>query len=84
MAWFREEFCDPGTYNTLCVVPVNGLPQFTSEGDWCEEYYPNYDRAACQNIRDTAQTQTAIFAYTYFNINGAVGVIFVILVSVSC
>jgi hypothetical protein len=84
MAWFRELFCYPDTYNTLCVVPVNGLPEFETEGEWCRKYYPDYDNATCENIREAAQNQMTIYAYTYFNVNGAVGVILVILVSVTC
>jgi hypothetical protein len=81
MAWFREWFCDHGTYNTLCVVPIGGLP-FTSEDEWCEAYY---ESDACRGIRDAAQTQMARYAYAYYNINGVIGIIFSILVrSCSC
>jgi hypothetical protein len=77
MAWFREWFCEPGTYNTLCVVPVDGLPKFSSETEWCEEYY---QKDTCTGIRNAAQTQMARFAYSYYIINGSFGIAFVILV----
>jgi hypothetical protein len=81
MAWFREQFCEPSTYyNTLCVVPVNGLP-YENETAWCKAYY---NRTDCENIRDAAQEQMEIYAYLYCNINGAIGIIFVILVSLNC
>lgn len=79
MAWFRSKFCVQNTYNTECVVPIRGLPDFTSEDEWCKEYY---DNMRCSGIKNNAQGKMIRFSYTFYNLNGAVGVITVLLVSI--
>lgn len=39
MAWFRENYCAPGTAGTLCMVPVFGDGAAVNETVWCEEKY---------------------------------------------
>ena len=77
MAWFRSKLCGD-TYNTLCMVPIDGLPLFESEDDWCKAFYNSTD---CARIRDDAQATMIPFAYSYFNANGAVAVALAVLVS---
>jgi len=79
MAWFRSKTCGGGTYNTLCVVPIGGLPIFRSETEWCLFYY---NSTACGPIKDDAQSRMLTYSLTYHNANGALGVLTVILVSV--
>lgn len=79
MAWFRSKTCRANTYNTYCIVPIDGLPQFDSETAWCEFYYNSND---CASIRETAQFKMSTYAKTFYNSNGAIAVFTVIMVSV--
>ena len=80
MAWFRLQFCADNTYNTLCVVPIDGLPGFNTTTAWCQYYYDN--RTDCSTIQDSAQELMQTYSNLFYNINGAIGVVFIILVSV--
>lgn len=76
-AWFRSKTCAGGTYQTLCVVPIDGLPLFTTADEWCEFYY---NSTACQGIRDDAQATTVRLSYFFYYMNGAVGIFVFLLV----
>lgn len=83
MAFFRWKFCADDSYNTLCVVPIDGLPDFDSEAAWCMNVTMNLNNSdACSDIQDAAQGLMQTYSYIYYNINGAIGVFYIILVSV--
>jgi hypothetical protein len=77
MAWFRSKTCKAGTYNTLCVVPINGLPEHNSEDEWC---LAHYNSTRCAPIRNDAQRKMLAYSLTFYNVNGALGVLTVIMV----
>jgi hypothetical protein len=79
MAFFRWKFCADNTYNTYCVVPIDGLPEFDNATDWC---WGNFESYACSDIQDAAQGSMQTYSYIYYNANGAIGVFYIILVSV--
>ncbi len=75
-AWFRYKSCAPNTYNTLCVVPIDGLPFFDSANEWCDFYYNSTD---CVSIRNAAQAKTTSWTLFYALMNGVLGVIVFLL-----
>ena len=79
MAWFWSQICADNMYNTLCVIPIDGLPDFNMTTDWCNH---NYNHTDCSTIQDSAQGLMQTYSYIFYNVNGAIGVFFVILVSV--
>lgn len=80
-AWFRSNTCRNDTYNTLCVVPIDGLPLFDNETEWCEFYYNSTD---CEGIRNEAQLEVSKHSYTYYLLNAVVGMIVFFLVRKIC
>lgn len=78
MAWFRREFCADDTYNTLCVVPIDGLPNFDNETQWCQNYY---NSTICADIQDSALEKMETYSFFYYNLNAAIGLFLIILVS---
>jgi len=64
MAWFRKVFCPDGTYNTLCIVPIDGGIIFPTEEEWCMHYY---EAINCTVIRDTAQDRTVRSAFIFYS-----------------
>lgn len=77
MAWFRSKTCRVNTYNTYCVVPIDGLPKFTSEKEWCMYYYNSNQ---CEEIRSTAQSKMSTYSKTFYNTNGAIALFTVLMV----
>ena len=63
MAWFRQVFCANDTYNTLCVVPIGGGQNSTSEDEWCTQLF---NATNCTEIRDTAQAEVARNMYIFY------------------
>ena len=63
MAWFRKEFCVDDTYETLCLVPIDGGQNFTSEELWCLD---TFNATNCVDIRDAAQTEAARFMSIFY------------------
>ena len=52
MTWCRRVFCQDGTYDDKCVVPIDGGEDFETEEEWCVAMYGATD---CMEIRDVAQ-----------------------------
>lgn len=75
-AWFRSKTCTGGTYNTLCVVPIDGHPFFRNETAWCEFYY---NSTSCTAIRNSAQVKTNSFALSFYTLNGVLGILVLLL-----
>jgi len=67
LSWFRELFCDEGTAQGKCMVPVLGGAKYENETEWCEKYFNATD---CENIRDGAQYEFKVANYVYFTVNG--------------
>jgi hypothetical protein len=68
MALFRKVSCAGDTYNTLCVVPVGGRPEYTSEDNWCNDLC---NATNCTEIRNEAQDQVVTYMYLFYNICGS-------------
>lgn len=63
LSWFRQQFCLPGTANTLCAVPVDGGPDYVSEEAFCRD---NYDSTQCTTIRDNAQDDAVFWLLLFY------------------
>jgi hypothetical protein len=63
MTWFRDRYCLNGTANTLCLVPVGGYPNYTSEDAWCESLFMATN---CTEIRDDAQSAMSKQAFQFY------------------
>ena len=64
LSWFRDYFCEEGTSSTLCLVPLDGGPDYATEDEWCQA---NYQSDSCTEIRDDAQdrmTSSMLLFYT--------------------
>jgi hypothetical protein len=77
MAWFRSKACRTNTYNTYCVVPIDGRPEFESAREWCLNFY---DSTSCKYIRDSAQFKMSTYSKTFYNSNGAITLVTVFMV----
>eukprot|EP00934_Nitzschia_sp_Nitz4_P002020 Nitzschia sp. Nitz4//scaffold35_size145790//96905//99466//NITZ4_003040-RA/size145790-augustus-gene-0.136-mRNA-1//-1//CDS//3329549154//2020//frame0 len=53
MSIFRDYFCEEGTENSKCLVPILGGEEFDSEDDWCQSFYNATD---CLDIQEEAQS----------------------------
>ncbi len=79
MAWFRRIFCEDGTANTKCAVPISGGANFTSDEEWCQV---NYNATDCIDIRQSATELMVSTSYLFIYLNfiaGAVLIIFLLL-----
>lgn len=82
MAWFRDRYCLTGTANTLCLVPVGGYPNYTSEDDWCESLFMATN---CTEIRDNAQAVMLKQANKfYYTVAGELRTIDILLTIIPC
>ncbi len=68
LSWYRELFCDEGTAQGKCMVPVLGGVNFDDETAWCMEYFNN--ATDCEDIRNRAQYEFVVANYIYFTANG--------------
>ena len=69
MSYFRYYFCEVGTEDTLCMVPIDGGEDFESEDAWCLDMY---DSTRCTDVRDAAQTRMQFAMISYYTVVGAV------------
>lgn len=76
LSWFRQRYCANGTADTLCMVPIDGGPDFVSEEAWCEE---KYDSVNCTEIRDDAQADTTLFLILFYTALASWGVVLLFL-----
>lgn len=63
MAWLRQVFCATDTFNTLCVVPIGGDQNYTSEEEWCTKLF---NATNCTEIRDSAQANASTNMYIFY------------------
>lgn len=80
MAFFRKIFCQDGTYNNKCLVPLGGAP-FLNETSWCWNFF---NATNCTQIRNDAQEKVFRWTYLYYTLNGVWGVLLIALVRVVC
>jgi hypothetical protein len=76
LLWFRSNYCLEGTAETLCVVPINGGPDYSTEDDWCQTLYNSTD---CSEIRDEAQHLTSFWLSIFYTSLATWGCIFMFL-----
>jgi hypothetical protein len=77
LSWFRDKYCLDGTANTLCLVPINGGPDYATEDGWCQALYNATD---CSYIRDDAQKATTYWLLMFYTSLATWGCIFLFLV----
>jgi hypothetical protein len=78
MAWFRENYCEPGTAGSLCMVPQCGEFQIDcNELAWCID---NYAATNCTDIRNMAQLEVEELMNIYYNSNLAWGFVLIMIV----
>lgn len=71
MSNFRKQFCEKGTENDECMVPISGGRNYSSEIVWCMERYNKTD--ACTDIRDKAQEEMETYMLFYYTGLAGVG-----------
>jgi hypothetical protein len=76
LSWFRDKYCTEGTSDTLCLVPINGGPDYATEDDWCEAMYNSTD---CTDIRDDAQKATTFWLLIFYTSLATWGCMFMFL-----
>mmetsp|Transcript_22291 Transcript_22291/g.44897 ORF Transcript_22291/g.44897 Transcript_22291/m.44897 type:complete len:821 (-) Transcript_22291:1051-3513(-) len=81
LSWYRELFCDPGTAQGKCMVPVLGGVNYDDERAWCEAYFNG--ATDCEEIRDEAQYEFVVANYVYFAVNGIWALILAVLMWVA-
>jgi len=80
MSWFRLFFCEEGTADSTCLVPINGGVGYPTEDAWC---LGEYDSIGCTKIRDDAQDRMERFMLTFYTgLAGWTSVFVVLLVLV--
>lgn len=80
LSWYRELFCDEGTAQGKCMVPVLGGLNYPDENSWCLAYFNATD---CEDIRDGAQRDFVVANYVYFAVNGIWALILAVLMWVT-
>ena len=63
MSWFRGFFCEKGTENSTCLVPIDGGAGYKSEAAWCMAIYGSLE---CTQVRDDAQAWMQRFMLTFY------------------
>ena len=76
LSWFRHRFCQPGTQDTLCIVPLDGGPNYLDENLWC---MANYNSRACKEIRDSAISRAETSLLIFYTALGAWGLLLLVL-----
>lgn len=66
----RETFCESGTADEECIVPILGGVVYQTEEDWCREKYNHSDASICREIRDDAQRKYNAVTFFLFMLNG--------------
>jgi hypothetical protein len=63
MSWFRVFFCESGTANSTCLVPIDGGPGYQSEDAWC---MATHNSMECTQVRDDAQEWMQRLMLTFY------------------
>ena len=74
--WFRNLFCEAGTANNKCAVPLYGGQNFTTSDAWCET---NYNATDCETIRKKAMSEMVSKSYFFLYSNAIGGAVLIIL-----
>ena len=72
----REVYCEDGTANDECKVPIEGGIDYETEELWCQAYYKS-DR--CTEIRDSAQDKWIVTTRTFYTANGIWALLLVVV-----
>jgi len=80
MAYLRGLFCEEGTENDECVVPIMGGEEYKNEKAWC---LAKYNSTRCEYIRNEAQYECTVASYIFFTSNGVWALILVFLIWVT-
>ena len=80
LSWYRGIFCEEGTAQGKCMVPVLGGINHPDEDAWCKAYFNATD---CEDIRDEAQYYFVVANYVYFAVNGIWALILAVLMWVT-
>jgi len=80
LSWYRELFCDDGTAQGKCMVPILGGLKYIDEDEWCLAYFNATD---CKDIREEAQYDFVVANYFYFALNGIWALILAVLMWVT-
>jgi len=75
MALYRMQYCQQGTHNSRCVVPIGGGESRTEE-EWCLD---NFNMTDCTQIRDSAQEGMLIYANAFFSSFGVICLLLMML-----
>ncbi|KAG7363351.1 hypothetical protein IV203_026711 [Nitzschia inconspicua] len=75
-SWLRDRYCLEGTADTLCVVPIDGGPDYDTEDDWCQSLY---NSSECTAIRDDAQKDASFWLLIFYTSLAIWGCIFMFL-----
>mmetsp|Transcript_13315 Transcript_13315/g.14909 ORF Transcript_13315/g.14909 Transcript_13315/m.14909 type:complete len:726 (-) Transcript_13315:1524-3701(-) len=76
MWWFRKKYCFLETAKTLCMVPIDGGPNYVSENAWCVS---KYNSTTCTVIRDEAQTEAEFWLLLFYGSLASMGCIYMFL-----
>eukprot|EP00538_Stauroneis_constricta_P000135 CAMPEP_0119551834 /NCGR_PEP_ID=MMETSP1352-20130426/4968_1 /TAXON_ID=265584 /ORGANISM="Stauroneis constricta, Strain CCMP1120" /LENGTH=1110 /DNA_ID=CAMNT_0007597951 /DNA_START=132 /DNA_END=3464 /DNA_ORIENTATION=+ len=76
LSWFREQYCEDGTAHTLCIVPIDGGPDYATEDDWCMALHNSTE---CTDIRDDAQDTMEYSLIIFYTCMGAWGICLLVL-----
>lgn len=77
MVWVRDLYCEEGTSNGKCTVPIDGGEGYESEDAWCKA---NFDGATdCTSIRNSAQNLSNVVSQIYYTCNGIWAILQVVL-----
>ena len=71
MSTFRKQFCEKGTSDKECIVPIFGGSDFNNETEWCLFNHNKTD--ACTEIRDNAQEDMETYMLYYYTGLAGVG-----------
>lgn len=74
--WFRNHLCFPETAESLCMVPIKGGFNYTSEDEWC---LGRYNTTGCTEIRDEAQKQTSFILLCFYRSLASWGCIYMFI-----
>jgi len=80
MAWFRTTFCEEGTANGKCAVPLYGGENYSSTEEWCVD---NYNAIDCGIIRTKATDKMSYASYFFIYSNAIGGAVLIILLLIA-
>lgn len=71
MSMYRQQYCQAGTHNTSCVVPIKSSEE---ELEWCIN---KFNMTNCTQIRETAQASMRLYSTCFFTVFGGKNAVFI-------